>query len=342
MVGGWIADGFTGHDRRRCLRRARRLRRRRRADGGAQRARRRAPVPHRPGRDDLRPACRARRRPRRRGRPRARQGIFGLLVGSTGTTIIGVLALVIGTLLLSGASAGALVRRSGHAVRRAHTRARRARPLEHEPHRPAPVIPLRIGSSHRWTPCTTFRTSSARTQPPPLLVEPVSTEDPDQPSLFDVGTIGDHEEYTASGPRHPPPLAGRERGFRRRGGAHRRRARPNAQALRDRRDDQRPDLRSARDALRAAARAGHEGVESRRAEGRPLLCAGDDGDPHPRADTRASRRSGSRCRTSRRTSSRSATSSTTCPRRRARWRSGSGRTSRAPRSGPTSRACRTC
>src|SRR5918911_1968527 len=51
--------------------------------------------------------------------------LFGLLLGSTGTTIIGVLALIVGTLLLSGASAGALVRRSGHAVRRAHSRARR-------------------------------------------------------------------------------------------------------------------------------------------------------------------------------------------------------------------------
>src|SRR5207247_4170539 len=61
---------------------------------------------------------------------RGLEKLFGLLVGSTGTTIIGVLALVVGTLLLSGASAGALVRRSGHAVRRAHSRARRALPAE--------------------------------------------------------------------------------------------------------------------------------------------------------------------------------------------------------------------
>jgi hypothetical protein len=67
---------------------------------------------------------------------RGLQGVFGILVGATGTTIIGILALVIGALLLSGASAGALVRRSGHAVRRAHTRARRARPLStSSPHR---------------------------------------------------------------------------------------------------------------------------------------------------------------------------------------------------------------
>ncbi len=123
---------------------------------------------------------------------RGLQGIFGMLVGATGTTIIGVLALVIGALLLSGASAGALVRRSGHAVRRAHTRARRARPLEHV--EPAPVIPLRpheppVDVVHD------FPDVIGDTQPSPLLIEPPSTEDPDQPSLFDVGTIESHEEY---------------------------------------------------------------------------------------------------------------------------------------------------
>jgi hypothetical protein len=81
-----------------------------------------------------------------------------MLVGSTGTTIIGVLALVIGVLLLSGASAGALVRRSGHAVKRAHTRATSCpadrgagatRAGDPDPHdgRPRPS-----------TPCTTIQT----------------------------------------------------------------------------------------------------------------------------------------------------------------------------------------
>src|SRR3954463_10830947 len=42
--------------------------------------------------------------------------LIGLLLGTTGTTILGALTLVIGALLLSGASAGAIVRRSGHAV----------------------------------------------------------------------------------------------------------------------------------------------------------------------------------------------------------------------------------
>ncbi len=123
---------------------------------------------------------------------RGLERLFGLLVGPTGTTIIGVLALVVGVLLLSGASAGALVRRSGHAVRRAHTRARRALPAETT--RPAPVIPLRtheppVDAVHD------FPDVVGETQPPPLLIEPQSAEDPDQPSLFDVGEVETHEEY---------------------------------------------------------------------------------------------------------------------------------------------------
>ncbi len=124
---------------------------------------------------------------------RGLERLFGLLVGSTGTTIIGVLALVIGTLLLSGASAGALVRRSGHAVRRAHSRARRAVPSESSL-RPAPVIPLRMAEPPVDA-VHDFPDVVGENQPPPLLIEPPSSEDPDQPSLFDVGTVETHEEY---------------------------------------------------------------------------------------------------------------------------------------------------
>jgi S-DNA-T family DNA segregation ATPase FtsK/SpoIIIE len=120
--------------------------------------------------------------------------LFGLLVGSTGTTIIGVLALIVGVLLLTGASAGALVRRSGHAVKRAHTRARRAVPAEPLP-QPAPVIPLRTTQEPPVDAVHDYPDVVAGNQPPPLLVEPPSTEDPDQPSLFDVVSSESHEEY---------------------------------------------------------------------------------------------------------------------------------------------------
>ena len=54
-------------------------------------------------------------------------GGLARLVGETGSLIVGVTLLVAGTLLLTGASAGAILRRSGHVVRRAHTAARRSR-----------------------------------------------------------------------------------------------------------------------------------------------------------------------------------------------------------------------
>jgi DNA segregation ATPase FtsK/SpoIIIE, S-DNA-T family len=123
---------------------------------------------------------------------RGLEKLFGTLLGTTGSTLVGVLALVIGSLLLSGASAGALVRRSGHAVRRAHTRARRAHPVADTP--PAPVIPLRpheppVDVVHD------FPDVIGENHPPPLLIEP-QRDDPDQPSLFDAGSVETHEAYT--------------------------------------------------------------------------------------------------------------------------------------------------
>ncbi|HEY5661136.1 MAG TPA: DNA translocase FtsK 4TM domain-containing protein [Gaiellaceae bacterium] len=120
--------------------------------------------------------------------------LFGLLVGSTGTTIIGVLALIVGVLLLTGASAGALVRRSGHAVKRAHSRARRATPTEALP-RPAPVIPIRTTNEAPVDAVHDFPDVVGENQPPQLLVEPPPTDDPDQPSLFDVVSSESHEDY---------------------------------------------------------------------------------------------------------------------------------------------------
>ena len=66
---------------------------------------------------------------------RALEGVVGTLLGSTGATIVGVTTLVVGALLLSGASAGALLRGSGRAVRSAaRNRPQRAMPVA----RPAP------------------------------------------------------------------------------------------------------------------------------------------------------------------------------------------------------------
>jgi S-DNA-T family DNA segregation ATPase FtsK/SpoIIIE len=125
---------------------------------------------------------------------RGLERLFGLLLGSTGTTIVGALALLIGLLLLSGASAGALVRRSGHAVKRAHTKARQARAVAPESAlEPATVIPLRpheppVDAVHD------FPDVVGETQPPPLIPER-EEEEPDHPSLFDVTAGESHEEY---------------------------------------------------------------------------------------------------------------------------------------------------
>jgi S-DNA-T family DNA segregation ATPase FtsK/SpoIIIE len=53
--------------------------------------------------------------------------------GTTGATILGVLLTVVGVLFLTGASLGALLRRSGHAVRTAHSRVRRERAARPRP-----------------------------------------------------------------------------------------------------------------------------------------------------------------------------------------------------------------
>ena len=83
-----------------------------------------------------------------------------------------------------------------------------------------------------------------------------------------------------------PPFRARVRPRRRPVEPRRRSARPDARQLRRRGDGRRPDLGPAGHALRAPARTGHEGLEGRGPEGRPLLRARDDRDPHPRADPR--------------------------------------------------------
>ena len=56
---------------------------------------------------------------------RGLEWVVALAIGSVGSTILGILLALVGALLLTGASLGAILRRSGHAVRRAHTRVRR-------------------------------------------------------------------------------------------------------------------------------------------------------------------------------------------------------------------------
>jgi S-DNA-T family DNA segregation ATPase FtsK/SpoIIIE len=119
---------------------------------------------------------------------------FGIALGSTGVLIVGVTTLIAGSLLLSGASAGAFLRRSGRAVRATAEAARRARialpetmpdlrlvePVEKRPELPTPVLDAVNEFPDVVEPDSP--TGSA-------LVTTLNGLDPepDQTSLFDVG-----------------------------------------------------------------------------------------------------------------------------------------------------------
>ena len=110
------------------------------------------------------------------------------LLGDTGALLVGLTALLAGVLLLSGASYGALLRGSGHAVRRAHGAARRhgpgresravASPLSGPP--PALVHEPPVDVVHDYPDVV----SEGLSEPPPLLVGEEPTEE--QAPLFEV------------------------------------------------------------------------------------------------------------------------------------------------------------
>ena len=115
------------------------------------------------------------------------ESLFGRLIGTTGTRLLGAFVLIAGVLLVSGASAGAILRRSGHAMRRA-ARARPTRraaavapppPVEDDSVVPLPVAP----------PIDGVEEFPDVVSPAPLLVfddEPQEPEYAEQQSLFDV------------------------------------------------------------------------------------------------------------------------------------------------------------
>jgi S-DNA-T family DNA segregation ATPase FtsK/SpoIIIE len=127
--------------------------------------------------------------------------VLGVALGGTGVLIVGITTLIAGTLLLTGASAGAIIRRSGRAVRRAGTAAaaRRARTATapelrlvaprdegREPPAAAPVDAV-----------NEFPDVLAEASPPgpaPLLLDDPDTQ-PDQESLFDAGTAVGSKDY---------------------------------------------------------------------------------------------------------------------------------------------------
>ncbi len=123
--------------------------------------------------------------------------LVGLGLGTSGATILGVLLTIAGVLFLTGASLGAILRRSGHAVRAVHTRVRRERErfilddvpseavqLADEPRRHEPPVDVRKDYPDL--------VSDSISAPAPLLFHPDPEPDDDatgeaQESLFESG-----------------------------------------------------------------------------------------------------------------------------------------------------------
>jgi DNA segregation ATPase FtsK/SpoIIIE, S-DNA-T family len=108
-------------------------------------------------------------------------GGIATLLGGTGAAIVGVTALLAGGLLLTGASYGALLRRSHHAVRRAVDRrpekpARSERPVSAPPPALAPEPPVDV--EHDYPDVV----SDGHSQPPPLVAD----EPTEEAALFDA------------------------------------------------------------------------------------------------------------------------------------------------------------
>jgi len=128
-------------------------------------------------------------------------GGVGIAVGATGSLLLGVLLMLVGSLLLSGASLGAILRRSGRrlhvAARKARGRSREAPSTRSEPQhvRPAPSLtpPLDAVSAFPDVVGESVPPPHAGAQPAPLQSEPPALfEDP--PMLFDEVT-SEHAEY---------------------------------------------------------------------------------------------------------------------------------------------------
>jgi S-DNA-T family DNA segregation ATPase FtsK/SpoIIIE len=128
-------------------------------------------------------------------------GAVGVAIAATGSLLLGIFLMLVGSLLLSGASLGALLRRSGHGI---HVAARKARsrtagssfrdetvtaPLPAVVHAPpvdaVSAFPDVVGQG--------FAPPHAGAQPSPLQTEPPALLD-EPPTVFDEVTA-EHAEY---------------------------------------------------------------------------------------------------------------------------------------------------
>ncbi len=131
-------------------------------------------------------------------------GAVGIAIGATGSLLFGVFLMLVGSLLLSGASLGAILRRSGRGL---HTAARRSRSRKTgttyrhetvtEPQlvRPAPSLAPLVDAASAFPDVVgdSLSTPYAGAQPAPLQTEPPSLLE-DAPTLFDE-VASEHAEY---------------------------------------------------------------------------------------------------------------------------------------------------
>ena len=235
----------------------------------------------------------------------ASDAVFGRLIGGTGTFILGLFLVWGGALLLTGASLGALLHRSAHLARDTAGAARRS------------VTSVRAPSRDDlpWGQTLDQVSNGQGRQPPPVDGEEaypdvVGDAPPHQPVLVDqLSPLESELALETDDVPEPPSLfdsrrrasttttASRTRDVLRRSRPHDgqpgKAAERTAEALLQALGHFGIDatlvgqvVGPAGDALRASARAGDEGRQGVGAQGRPRLRAGDDRDPHPRADPR--------------------------------------------------------
>src|SRR3954454_8805609 len=105
------------------------------------------------------------------------ESLVALGLGTTGATILGVLLTIAGVLFLTGASLGAILRRTGHELHRAHTRVRRERASRGDD-------PLELTPEHALEPPVDVRkdypdlVSDSVSGPPPVLFVQEAEEEP--------------------------------------------------------------------------------------------------------------------------------------------------------------------
>jgi S-DNA-T family DNA segregation ATPase FtsK/SpoIIIE len=129
-------------------------------------------------------------------------GAVGIAIAATGSLLLGIFLMLVGSLLLSGASLGAILRRSGRSIHLAARKARERRAPaqpeawpEPQPTRTMPSLtpPVDAVSAFPDVVGETAPPPHAGAQPSPLQTEPAALLE-DEPTVFDEVT-SEHPEY---------------------------------------------------------------------------------------------------------------------------------------------------